>query len=354
MMKPLSRHVLAVTMVAAAALPAWSAGPSIAFTLNGKAVSSIPVDQLGALTVTVNAGKPFKSVFAGQWGGIGQALSLRGKIINQGAGMPDLSTSHTWGHTELAATALDSGWSARPTASRSMYDVATRMSLHNADSTQQVAFTARFMRLSYTGKTIWQNGGWVKETVWETLGTPVGSATLKLEPPRSAGSLPTAAILSKAAGHTEKARMAVQTLLKLSNSEANFDGTAIRSVVARPGAPVRFNWNYDGDTQLVYAKIPVTVTLHAEASNIQGGMPGAGITADFVSPMVVSAKQTSGGAWTFEDLEFGSTLRDESRTTDGRSPDQVTASVDPGNLLKADPNKSKEEQALDLIKSLGF
>ncbi len=187
-MKIIYKRILRASCLALATLgayPAWSAGPTIVFSLKGKPVTSVPLDQLGEVTVTVNTGGAvFKQYFSGQWQGIDQSLSLGAKFFKQGSPEPSLGDAHNWTGYSMTRSGYDSNWATKNVAATPMFEA-----VYGVSDQDNVIFTARFRRHVYTGKTLYQNNAWVKETRWEGAGPTMGKALLKMEAPTFASSL---------------------------------------------------------------------------------------------------------------------------------------------------------------------
>ncbi|MBF2054237.1 MAG: hypothetical protein IGS03_12370 [Candidatus Sericytochromatia bacterium] len=133
------------TMLSLSAMPAW-ANTSISFILNDKAISSVPLDKLGQVTVMVKGSKPFKQLWAGQWQGVDQSLQLVATPF-QGT-PPSLDKSHNWRGHSLARTNYDSTWAGKTSASDNLKNAgkADALRLFEAKSGEQVIFSTRFRR----------------------------------------------------------------------------------------------------------------------------------------------------------------------------------------------------------------
>ncbi|PKL77654.1 MAG: hypothetical protein CVV27_04875 [Candidatus Melainabacteria bacterium HGW-Melainabacteria-1] len=358
------KQVCSLALTAAALLattmPVWSAGsPSISFTLGGKAITSVPVDQLGDVKVTVNTGgQNFKQIYSGQWGNsIDQAQSLFGEIVSAGASPPSFDNAAKWRSSDFILSSSDSNWPEQTTLSLSMGDAAKALSLFKASHNDSVVMTTRFYRKVYTGKTVWQDGGWVQETRWETVGANLGQATLKLEPPTFAASLVPNQLFASAieqanaspSSSTNNRAMEFSRWLLYPTSyggrEVKFDGSAIKGFDFGGGAP-RFHWNYEhkSGAPMVYAYFPVTMKLHAVMNTTYDSIPLPMKTeAVFDCPLEMAAtRMLSEGSWKPSDLDLSNDAKGKCRTADGKSAADIVKSANP----LANPQ--------DMFKGLGF
>jgi hypothetical protein len=356
------RHVRFLSLVVAgmasllAIAPAGIAAPGVSLLLNGKPVSAIPVDQLTSLTVTIQANGSFKSTFGGQWAGsIDQAINVVAKPFYRTASAPDLETSNTWAGFALGQTSSDTAWAGKSAVSMSMNKVAREVNLFKADSTQNVLFTARFRRQVYTGKLVWSNGGWVKETRWETVGPALGQTVLRLDPPTFAKSLKLDDIAAKVNIGKQKADMLAHTLLQpedYGGQTVTHNGSKLLGLELQPGKQAAYSWNYEGDQQLVYAHFPANLKFHAAKQVKKDAFPVPFSTeADFNCPVDISAKYyLSKGQWEVSDLDINEDFRTKARTLDGKTADQVIGS----SSGPTDTNASPQDQAKQLLKGFGF
>lgn len=360
-MKLISKCVLAATTMLAATLPAWSAGPAIVIALNGKPVSSIPVDKLGELTMTVSTGgQSFKQVYSGQWSGLDQALSMKAKRFTRGAATPSVDSARSWENLDLAVTSSDSNWAGKNTLTANMSKGAPELSLYEASTAEDVVFTSLFYRKVYTGKNIWKDGGWVQETRWETVGPALGQATLKLDPPTFASSLDPSKLFSASVEKFNKvddhgdseARMMSRTLLypeSYGGRTVNFEGSTVTNVSKADGA-VAYNWNYneDDNSQYVQASFPAKLKLHAVITTTFENVPLPMKTeADFECDKVEgkATHPVGGGNWQGDGLSYKDDIRSHCKTADGKTPDDIVKGINPmGN--------AKTPQ--DLMKQFGF
>ncbi|HEY9842484.1 MAG TPA: hypothetical protein V6D23_18625 [Candidatus Obscuribacterales bacterium] len=355
---------LGLTLLAVAT-PAWSGGPSVSFMLGGKPVTAVPVDKLGDVSVTVSTGgQSFKQVFAGQWGNsLDQSLNVVGTRYKRSAGAPDLARSDEWNGYGLGLTSRDSGWSGKNSLSESLRQVGSSdgIELYRADTNDDVIVTGRFRRKVYTGKKIWVDNGWVDETRWETVGPTLGKATLKLDPPTFAGSLDVNALFAPALQKfnapppgkydDNKAMLMSRTLLypeSYGGREVDFKGSELKAVENAAGTPA-YSWNYDhaSGAQMVYARFPAKLKVHAVINTKFEGMPAAMKTeADFDCTMdAVVTRKLGSSSWEVNDLEINDDFREHCQTTDGKSPDDIVKTITPmGNATSAE----------DLMKGFGF
>lgn len=359
---------LAITTLAllGATAPGWSAGsPSIVFTLAGKPVTSVPVDKLHEVTVTVNTGgQNFKQVYSGQWGNsIDQALSLFGVIHERAGAGPNPENAPNWPSYDFALSSGDSNWSGKTSLSLSMGKAAKAdgLQLFKASNHDNVMMTARFYRKVYTGKTVWQDGGWVQETRWETVGNNLGQATLKLEPPTFAASLVPSQLFAKALEannappeneyNNNRAMEFSRWLLypqSYGGREVKFDGSKITAFDSSAGTP-SFNWNYEHNSgaPMVYAHFPATMKIHSVMSTKLEAMPLPSKTeADFSCPIEMTvSRMLSEGTWKGGEVDFSDASRGKCRTADGKTADDIVKAADP---------MSNVTTPQDLLKNLGF
>ncbi|MGE3726243.1 MAG: hypothetical protein AB7I41_11875, partial [Candidatus Sericytochromatia bacterium] len=320
-----SAILLGASLLAIGALPSVAASPSIVFTHNGKAVSSIPLDKLSELSVTVSTGgSTFKQVFAGQWSGLDQAQTLKATPFIKGAAFPDLENAHSWPNFDLAVTSGDSTWGGLKSLTASMRKGAIELSLFKASSEHDLAFTSLFYRKDYTGKTVWQNNGWVQETRWQALGNALGQATLKLDPPTFAASLDPKVLFAPAVEkfntdktyYSTRAEGISQTLLyptSYGGRKVTFDGSkVIEFTLAEGGKPV-FNWNYKEKDKSEYIQAEMTVNMKIQAvmNTTMEALPiPTKMEATFNCPIRISANRDLGAAeWTVSDLEYNDSIR---------------------------------------------
>lgn len=347
-------------------LPALAAAPTLILTLDGKPVTSVPVDRLGQVMVTLKTNGPsFRQMYTGQWQGIDQSMNVMGLSYPRSGAVPELEDSHRWNGYSLEKTTNDSTWGSKTSLSRPMNKIASAqgLELYSADTDDNVIFTGRFRRKVYTGKKVWVDNGWVNETRWETLGPTFGKASLKLEPPTFAGSLNAQTIFAPALQQfnappankydTNKAMKFSRTLLypqSYGGREVNFNGSAVKTVESAAGTP-KYSWNYDGNTgkQLVYARFPAIIKVHAVINTQFDSMPVPLKTeADFNCPMdAVITHPIGGGSWEPNDIELNNASRLLCKTADGKTPDEIVQSINPTqNVTGTSPE--------DILKGLGF
>jgi hypothetical protein len=349
----LGQVLMASAVVLGAALPAWSAG-SITFTLNGKPVMAVPVDQLGLVTATVNSGgQPFRSIYTGQWGGIDQSLDMRTRIIGKGGSVPD-PDSGKWEVANLSMTSLDSTWGGKASLSASLHKGAREMDFESAGTDNDIAFTAVYYRKVKTGKTLWQKNSWVEETRWDRLGPVLASTVLKILPPAAASSLNLNVVNGAQARYAETLDSMARFVLPKDSTgteKVTRDGSKILDVTAA-GQPKRYRWGWDGATDYVYAEIPVKVKFHAAIQIKMDGLPvPRSAVADFDCDGMVQARCATGTSnWEARSLELAADVGKTARTADGKSPQQVLSSVafDPMKALQS------PDGAANLLRGLGF
>jgi hypothetical protein len=364
-MKNLKKKLLALGslgLLALTALPTLAASPSIVFSLNGKAVTSVPVDKLTDLSVTVNTGGAnFKTVFNGQWSGIDQAQTLKSTAYKRGTNAPSTENSSGWANYDLAVTSGDSNWGGLKELKGTMSKGAIELSLFKATTEQDIAFTSRFYRKVYTGKTVWQNNGWVQETRWEAVGPALGSATLKLEPPTFAASLDPKALFAPAIekfnnepdyySQKPRAESISRTLLyptSYGGRKVEFGSSKVLEFTLAEGTKPVYNWNYNEKDKSSYVQAAFTVNMkiHAVMSTTFESLPIPMKTeADFLCPIEIEAKrQLSESKWVTGDLSYNDDIRKTCKTADGKSADDIIKGVTPGGGGGAG----------DLLKGFGF
>ena len=364
-LKQICSLVITSMTLLAASLPAWSSDPSITFSLGGKPVTAVPVDKLGEVSVTLSTGgQSFKQVFSGQWGNsIDQAINIVGTRYKRSAGVPDLERSNEWNGYALGLTSSDSNWSANNSLSESLRKVGSSdgLELYRADTNDDLIVTGRFRRKVYTDKKIWVDNGWVDETRWETVGPTLGQATLKLDPPTFAGSLDIGALFAPALQKfnapppgkydDNKAMLMSRTLLypeSYGGREVDFKGSELKAVENAAGTPA-YSWNYDhaSGAQMVYARFPAKLKVHAVINTKFDGMPVAMKTeADFDCTMdAVVTRKLGSSNWEVNDLSIDHDFRERCKTPDGKSPDDIVKTISPmGNVTNPQ----------DLLKNFGF
>lgn len=366
-MKFKSLSVLAVTGLAllSIGLPSLAAAPSLTLTLGGKPITSVPVDQLGDVMVTLNTGgQTFKQVYAGQWGdSIDQAQTLFGVIYERAGTTPNLENAANWPNYDFVLSSQDSTWANKTTLTVPMSKAARSngLQLFKANDRYNVMLTSRFYRKVYTGKTVWKDGGWVKETRWETVGSNLGSAVLKLEPPTFAGSLVPSQLFASSleaynappenASSNNRAMEFSRWLLyptSYGGREVKFDGSKITAFEAASGTPL-FSWNYDPNSgaPMVYASLPMNMKIHSVMNTKYDSIPLPIKTeADFICPVDMSVSRLlSDGSWKTSNLYLDNEGRKKCRTADGKTADDIVKSANPLE------NASSPQ---DLIKGLGF
>lgn len=366
MHKSLSTLVIAGLTLLGSTAPSWSAAaPAITFTLAGKPVTSVPVDKLGDVMVTVNTGgQTFKQIYAGQWGNsIDQAQSLFGKIYARSGTAPNLENAAGWPSYDFILSSQDTTWAGKTSLSVPMSKAARAngLELFKADDGYNVLFTTRFYRKVYTGKKIWKDNGWVDETRWETVGNNLGQATLKLEPPTFAASLVPQQLFASSLElfnappkneYTNNRAMEFSRWLLYPTSyggrKVSFEGSKITAFEAATATPL-FSWNYDGDSgaQMVYAMMPMTMKIHAVMNTQYENMPLPMKTeADFSCPVSINASRLlSASSWKASSLDLEDSDLKKCRTADGKTPDDIVKSANP---------MQNTTSPQDLIKGLGF
>jgi hypothetical protein len=340
-----SLALLSTSLLALSALPSLAAAPSIVFSHNGKTVTSIPLDKLSELSVTVNTGgASFKQVFAGQWSGLDQAQTLKATHFKKGSAFPDLEKAHSWANLDLAVTSGDSTWGGVSSLNASMRKGAIELSLYRATSEHDLAFTSLFYRKDYTGKTKWENNGWVQETQWQALGKSLGQATLKLEPPTFAASLDPKVLFAPAVEkfNTEKpydltrAQGISQTLLyptSYGGRKVNFEGSKVLEFSLAEGSKPVFNWNYveKDKSEYIQAEMTVNMKIQAVMNTTMEALPiPTKMEAVFNCPINISAKRDLGASsWTVSDLEYNNEIRKTCKTADGKIAEDVIKGANP-------------------------
>lgn len=360
-----------------AVLPVQAAETSVQFLLNGKPVTAVPVDKLGDIQIVVTSGGPtFKQLWSGQWQGLDQSLNVVATPYKKGSSAPSLDGSHQWKGFSLSKTTYDSAWANQKELKGSMRKAATvdGLALFDANSEEELVFTTRFRRQVYTGKTIYKNGGYIKETRWETAGPFRGGGKLKLEPPTFAASLNPEQIFSNAVTElnampkseydNNRAMLVSRSLLyptSYGGRKVDFKASKILSFASAGGAKPVFNWNYlDSDgSQWVYAKFPTNMQIKAVMMTTYDSSPAPMKTeAVFLCPMNMQAKRKIGTSqWVSDDIEFNDDSLETCRTTDGKTAAEVIKSGGTPTLPTLDTTKSPEDQAKDILnglKGLGF
>lgn len=366
--------VLAITSIS---LSSMAGSPSISFTLDGKKVTSVPVDKLHKVKVNVSTGgTTFQKVFTDQWGKLNHALLLTGKNFSKTAQAPDISNSHKWSSSVVAETYYDKNWHTKNSLNTDMSKVAKSMSMFNYSSEDKVVFTTRYQRLEATGKVIWSNGGWINEQLWFIVGPTLGKSVLSLEAPTFASSLDvnklSDEVINKMNNNSsssdystmDNTRAIARTILypnTYGGETVDFNGSMIKSLTKN--GTTKFYWNYDdnGSDYYVYAKVPVQVDIHAARSVTTNGFPMPSKTeADFkCSNGVLSVKRNvESNSWVESTLEIGSDFRSNCKTADGKTADEIIKAA--GGILdgigdiKNDSSKTDEEKAQELLKKFGF
>lgn len=361
-MKHLSALLLTSTVLMATASPALANG-SITLTHQGKVVDAIPVDQLGQVEVTVKVPGSFKNFYKGQWGSLNHSFGIHAKYYKTGTAVPSLANSTDWPSQSIAESFDDASWPDKTSLSTSFLEIAKRTRAHAFDDTHSVLLTGHYAKQFYTGKTVYQGGGWVKETNWATMKPALGQAKLKLQPPTFANTLQIETIAKDATNNlnTKQDDSSMESALYMGRrlfyptsyggTKVDFTGTKILSF-EKAGTP-HFSWNYSGDQELVYVAIPVTAKIHAQVIKSGDNHPiPLKAEADFVCPNAeLSAKRpVNGGNWTFSSWS----LREDSgcRSTEGKTAEQVLSAATPtaDKLLQGNPL----DQAKDLMNILGF
>lgn len=340
-----SALLISTSLLALGALPSLAAAPSIVFTHNGKAVTSIPLDKLTELTVTVNTGgSTFKQAFSGQWSGLDQAQTLKVMPFTKGAAFPNLEGAHNWFNYDLAVTSGDSNWGGTKSLTASMRKGAIELSLYKATTDDDLAVTSLFYRKDYTGKTVWQNNGWVQETRWQALGNALGQATLKLEPPTFASSLDPKALFGPAVEKFNsdktydltRAQGISRSLLyptSYGGRKVTFEGSKVLEFsVAAGGKPV-FNWNYKENDKSEYIQAEMTVNMKIQAvmnTTLESIPIPTKMEATFNCPIRLSVDRDMGASsWTINDLNYNDEIRKNCKTADGKIADDVIKGANP-------------------------
>ncbi len=364
----LSALMLAMT------LPA-SAATSIKFMLDGKEVKSIPVDKLGNVTIKVDGGgQSFKQIWNGQWQGIDQSLNLVAMPYGPNKSAPGLDSSHNWKGYSMSRTGYDANWVNQKVLDGKMEKAARvdGLALFDAMAGQDLIFSTRFRRKVYTGKTIYKDGGYVKETRWETAGPPQGQAIIKLTSPTFAASLDPNNLFAGAiqkfntppeSEYKDNRAMLLSRTLLYPNSyggrKVDFKGSKILGFSSAEGKP-EFNWNYlDSDnSQWIYAKFPVKMQIQAVMNTKFDSMPLPSKTdVVFDCPIDIAAKRQIGtSTWVTDDLNFNGDTLEACRSKDGKTPAQVaeTAKSPIGGTVGLPDADSAADAAKDLLKGFGF
>ncbi|MBF2054236.1 MAG: hypothetical protein IGS03_12365 [Candidatus Sericytochromatia bacterium] len=217
---------------------------------------------------------------------------------------------------------------------------------------------------------MWENGGYVKQTRWETAGPPSGQAILKLEPPTFAAQFDPGQMFAESLRQfnetppneykTNQAMDISKFLLYPSaygGRKVDFKGSQILSFEKSNSKPV-FNWNYfpKSEEEYIQAHTAVNMKIEAVMNTKYDNMPVPVITkAVFTCPVKVSAnRKLNENKWSVRDIEYNNDTRDGCVTAEGKSPDDVIKSANPLQNLKPDSSKSPTDQAQDILKGLGF
>lgn len=349
---------------------AQAADTSVQFLLKGKPVQSVPLDQLGEVQIVVNSGGPsFKQLWTGQWQGLDQSLNVVAMPYKKGGAAPSFENSHQWKGYSLSRTNYDANWANQKSLTGQMAKAAMvdGLALFDATSEEDLIFTTRFRRQVYTGKVIYKEGGYVKETRWETAGPHRGSGSLKLLPPTFASSLNPESIFSAAVANLNsppeneydlnRAMFVSRNLLyptSYGGREVHFKGSKALGFSTVPGAKPVFNWNYlDSDgSHWIYAKFPVKLQVQSVMTTKMDNLPvPTKLEAVFDCPLTLSVKRKIGTSqWQASDIEFNEKTLTGCRTPEGKTPKEVAAL--PGTPLMVDDTKSPTDQAKDLLDGL--
>lgn len=355
-------------------LNSMAGSPSILFTLDGKKITSVPVDKLHKVKVSISTGGiSFQKFFSSQWGKLNHSLLLCGKSFKKSEKTPELSNTNNWNNSVVAETYSDNIWQNKNSLTADMSKAAKKMSMFNFSSDEKVIFTNRYQRLEATGKVIWKNGGWINEQIWVKIGPTLGQGVLSLEPPTFASSADWNKLSeevvnkmnssSSSDSNMDNTKGISRTILypnSYANQTVDFSDSKLISLI-KSGNP-KFYWNYDeSNNYYVYAKLPVKLNIHAVKSTTIGGLPIPSKTeANFeCANATLSVKRNvDSSSWVSPELEIGSNFRSDCKTSEGKTPDEIMKSS--GGLLnglgdiKNDSSKSDQDKAKDILKNLGF
>lgn len=316
----------------------FAASEEILFTLNGKPVKSVNVDNLSKLNFSIKTSNSFRQIYKNQLGNLDNALVFIVKPFKKGSPVPDLSTYSYF--SELENTYSDKSWLDKKTSSKDMFSIAKRTRLHDNDNTENLAVGVRLSRKEYTGKTIWQNGGWVQETRWVNVGPVLGKTVLSLEKPTFEKSINWDSIMKEAVENTNSKPASVNEYnnpiafvkdIFDGSSSDNYEGSKILSV-KRDGEPV-YSWNYNEDNNKSYVniKVPVELNIHAVKKTSLGGYEGSFKCRSGLEFNKYSDKSSFDKG----NIYIGSKFRESCVTPDGKKASEINTN----DLSKTDPNQ---------------
>jgi hypothetical protein len=335
----------------------------------------VPLDKAGEVKVTVNGTVPFKQLWQGQWQGIDQILIVAAMAFEKGAAAPSPTQSDKWRGTGIARTNYDSTWAGKKTASGMLGEIGPDMGLLGVTQNHDMVFTTRFRRQVYTGRTVWENNAYVKETRWETVGPHSGQAVLKFEPPTFASSLNPSQLFTSAVDmmnvapvnqyDKNKAMLLSSTLLRpksYGSEEADFKGTKVLSFAPREGKTT-FRWNYRNEgSDYIQATFPAQIKIDAVMNLTKDRIPVPIVTrAEFTCPVhLVADRDVNGQNWKISEIQYASgplsnadnDIRNLCVSADGKKADDILKAGDP--LSNLDSTKPIADQAQELLKNFGF
>ncbi|MCC6994688.1 MAG: hypothetical protein IT370_08775 [Deltaproteobacteria bacterium] len=358
------------------AVTAHAAG-KITVTLDGKAVTAVPVDRLPDIQIKVDAGAAYNKFYKGQWGKLEHALNLSVTGFDKGAAAPSADSVSGWAVTRIEYTGANKGWGSAKATSPKTSVVLRQGQFYRYSSQQSVMLAVTYERQYYTGKLVPDgNGKLIKETAWQTAGPVLATTVLSLEKPTFVAKYDAKAIAKAAeavantkgtsqdgASFAEAVARHILYPNTYNDQKVNFAGSKAKGF--KPDGEVAFNWNWDeaSGTEYVAAVQPVTFALHGKNTIHTGQFPKPTIVeGDFqcVGGSAYASRPIAGSvAFAFKENTLQSGLREGCKTADGKLGGDLAAAAkgpmdDVKDVLEKTKGMSDEERAAELIKKMGM
>ncbi len=348
-------------------------------TLDGKAVTAVPVDRLPEVVIKVDAGSSYSQIYKGQWGSLEHALYISARAFDKGTAAPNPDSRGSWAESRIEYSGADKSWGSKSSSTPNTKSVIRQTQFFSYDTSQSVLLAVGYRRQVYTGKLIMEGNKLIKETRWEYAGPVVAQTVIALEKPTFASSYDAAKTVAGAEAVANTKQAALQyndsfaaaatrhLIAKNTYNKQTLDFTGSVAKSFKSSGPTRYSWNYDenGDFDYITAVEPLAFALHAKKTIVYEGFPKPEIIeGDFVcsggSAAAVSNRPIKSGAFTFKETRIGDPLRSGCKTADGKTGDDLAATakgpldLEKTRALQKNTTMTEEEKAAELIKQLGM
>ncbi len=182
------------TILAFGVALAWSdvakAGATTTFMIDGKTVTSAPIDRFGDVSIKFTSTTPFATLWASDWGKLQHGLIVVANSYPKGTA-PAYGETTNWPNQFIGEIAGNGTFGTQTSVTTKVIDSGINLALFEATTAEDVAFAVHYDKLVATGKMIYDaDGKLTEERLWFVTGAPLGQALLKLEAPAAANAAP--------------------------------------------------------------------------------------------------------------------------------------------------------------------